>query len=389
MVMTISVESGSRLQVRWQAMISHKSAVYGFVFGLLFSSGCTRSNPSVSLILPQKVRAQTLLLSEIQAAEKMADVIKCPIVVENSTGKVQTLKLVGTGCSCYGVTFEGRKLPKGEPLEIGVNETVLLNVDAGPPLTESLQDYQARFEFQSAADGRIEQNVLCELQVYRDLKVFPLVLVCETDLGVTQGLTRELTIERIYRSEDGVTAEPTIKHLPEGVSVVKTVRSVGPIELETGIWKTVWTSLLSVQVAGDLSATGKRETYEVEFMNHEDGTIIDSAQMQLVRRARAPILFPKQIQFGRIPLGEKRRRTIFLTHSEEAEFQLSLEESQLPENVSVMIPEETASRFRVEVEIEGLELGDWTETLQLSTNLRKQPTVEVELKAIFKKPDDD
>ncbi len=387
--MKISVESGSRSRRRWQTMISCKSAVYGVVLGLLILNGCKKSNPSAYLILPERVRAQTLLLSEIQAAEKMADVIKCPIVVENSTGKAQTLKLVGTGCSCYGVTFEGRKLLKGESLEIAVNETVSLNIDAGPPLTESLQDYQTRFEFQSVTDGKVEQNVRCELQVYRDLKVFPLVLVCETDLGVTQDLTRELTIERIYRSEDGATAEPTIQHLPEGVSVLKTVRSVGPIELETGIWKTVWTSLLSVQVAGDLSATGKRETYEVEFDNREDSTAIEPAQMQLVRRARAPILFPKQIQFGRIPLGEKRRRTIFLTHSEEAKFQLRLEQSQLPENVSVMIPEGAASRFRVEVEIEGLERGDWAKTLQFSTNLKKQPTLEIELKAIFKKPDDD
>ncbi len=357
-----------------------------FCFLLL---GCSNQSPSTTLALPETVRAKTLLLSEIQSTEEFTDVIQCPIQIENKTGERQSLKLVSTGCSCYGVTFEGRKLAKGESLKIEPNGSVSLNIDAQPPLTESLRDYRTRFEFQSAMDETVQQNVRCELQVYRDLKIFPRVLVCDTDPGESRKLNKELTIERIDRSDDGTTPEPVLKNLPKGVSVLEITRIEEPIELESGLWKTVWVAPISVHVDGNLSATGKRETCQVEFGESESDVPPVIAQTQIVRRVRASILFPKQIQFGRIPVGEKRNRTIFLTQIEDASFQLTLDQSQLPENVSVSFPEEPDSRFRVEIEIEGTKAGEWAETLTFSTNLRKQPTVEIDLKAIFKAPGSD
>ncbi len=368
-------------------MKTQPSSIYTYLLLLtLLYSACGRSTEESTLIVPDIVQARTLLMSEIHAASDGQNVIECPIEIRNPTGNSHTLKLVSTGCSCYGVILNGRKLKRGESIEIAAKESLTLNIDAQSPQTESSQEYQARFEIPNSKGSVNEKGIFCNLRVYQNLKVYPKVLICETKPGVTATINKELNIESIYRSSDGETKVPVISGLPSGATVDSVKQTLVPTVVEDGIWRAKWIVTLKIELDGSLSASGETDSFPITAVDStSDGSSV-AVTNKIIRRVRVPVRFPQRVHFGRIPSGETRKRSLFLSSATDATFRLKLDNSSLPNNVRVSVPEKLSTQYKVDVFVEGLPPGDWSEKLRLTTDFNEQPEIVIDLKATVVKP---
>lgn len=368
----------------------HTSSFYTYLLLLpLLCSACGRLAEETTLIVPDVVQARTLLMSEIHAASEGTNVIECPIVIRNPTDSSQSVKLVSTGCSCYGVILNGRKLERGESIEIAANESLTLNIDAQSPQTESSKEYRARFEIPNSKGSISEKGIFCKLRVYQDLKVYPKILICETKPGVTSTINKGLNIESIYRSSDGETKVPVISGLPSGATIDSVKQTLAPTLIEDGIWRAKWTVTLKIELDGKLSASGETDSFPITAVGSGNTDSPVAVTNKLIRRVRVPVRFPQRVHFGRIPTGETRKRSLFLSSAADSTFRLKVDKSSLPDNVRVNVPEKLSSQYKVDVFVDGLPPGDWSEVLKLTTDFEEQPVIEVELKAIFVKPADD
>ncbi len=366
------------------------SSIYIFTLTMpLLFSACDVAVEETTLIVPDVVQARTLLMSEIHSASDWTNVIECPIEIQNPTDSPQTVKLVSTGCSCYGVIFNGRKLKRGESIEVAANDSLKLNIDAQSPQTESSQEYQARFEFLDSEGSTNEKGIFCHLRVYQDLKVFPKVLICETKPGVKTVIEKELYIERIFRSPDGESKVPVISGLPSGTIVHAVRQTIVPTPIEDGIWQAKWTATLQIELDGELAASGKTDYFPITVVDLGNTETPVAVTNKIIRRIRLPVRFPQKVHFGRIPTGETRKRSLFLSSAAESTFRLKVESSSLPNNVRVSVPKKLSTQYKVDVFVEGLPPGDWSEKLTLTTDFEEQPEIEVELRAIFVKPAND
>lgn len=355
-------------------------------FWLSLSAGCegvAGRSEGAGVMMSETVRAPTLLLSEIESAADLARVIDCPIVLDNRGDKGVLLKLLATGCSCYGVEVNGKRIARGESVEVAGNSSLSLNINAQPPLTESSQEYRASFEVLEEAGTRAERHVTCALQVYRDLKAFPKVLVCETTPGGPTSFDRELQLEQIYRSGDGQVDLPVLKGLPSGVELRSLIPQGVPVELESGLWKANWTAALHIEMEDSSLRNERSEPYSIRFDSTGGASTAAELHNRLVRKYRTPVIFPNRVHFGRIPEGKFRKRVIFVSSVDGRHFKLEADALRLPENVTVMISQDAETRFRVEVQLKALVPQDWEAELQLRTNIPEQAEIQVLLQAIF------
>lgn len=341
--------------------------------------GCSKT-PAGNILQTQEVTtAETMLISELNATED--HLVQCPFQIENLSNESQVIKLVGTGCSCYGVTYQNEKVERGETISIEANSAIELKINAQAPLSENLKSYRATFEFPTGGKPEV-RKLFCELQVYQDIKVFPKVLICDTRLGQSVVTEKEITLERIFRSEDGICPEPKFNNLPNGVELQSLVQSEDSVELEPGIWKSIWQAKLKIPVAGDLSATGNTTSYAVAFPENDSAETLSSTA-KIIQRVRVPVHYPKEIHFGRFPMGQSRTRSLFLSSVGGGKFRLEETQEQLPDNLDVSIPAEIASKYKIDLTFRGTESGDWSHNLILTTDLENQPEIEIALKAII------
>ena len=161
---------------------------------------------------------------------------------------------------------------------------------------------------------------------------------------------------------------------------------MAPTLVEDGIWRAKWTVTLRVEVDGKLSAVGETDSFPITTFDTSKSGTPAAVTNKIVRRIRVPVRFPQKVHFGRIPTGETRKRSLFLSSATESSFRLKVDKSSLPENVQVSVPEKLSNQYKVDVIVEGLSPGDWNQKLTLTTDFEEQPKIEVDLKAIFVKP---
>ncbi|MBT5017474.1 MAG: DUF1573 domain-containing protein [Planctomicrobium sp.] len=343
--------------------------------------GCSKP-PVAEIFQTQEVTiATTMLISELNATED--HLVQCPFQIQNQSNEPQVIKLIGTGCSCYGVIHQDEKIERGESISFDANSAIELKIKAQAPMSETLQSYRATFEFPTEGEPEV-RKLFCELQVYQDIKVIPKILICDTELGQSVVTDKEITLERIFRSEDGKCLEPKFNNLPNGVEVQSLVQVEDSVELEPGIWKSIWQAKVQIPVAGDLSATGNTSTYAVTFTGTDSEENLSSTA-KVIQRVRVPIHYPEEIHFGRFPKGESRKRSLFLSSVAGGNFRLEVNQEQLPDNLDVSIPSEIASKYKVDLTFRGTESGDWNHNLILTTDLENQQEIEIALKAIILK----
>ena len=323
--------------------------------------------------------AKTMLISELNATED--HLVQCPFQIENRSPESQVIKLIGTGCSCYGVTHRGQKIERGESITIGAKSAIELHIDAQAPLSESLKSYRATFEFPTKGEPEV-RKLFCELQAFQDIKVIPKVLICDTELGQSIVTEKEISVERIFRSKDGKCSEPKFKNLPTGVEVQSLEQINNSVELEPEIWKAIWLAKVQIPVAGDLSATGITTTYAVAFPETDSEEVLSSTG-KIIQRVQVPVHYPKEIHFGRFPMGDSRSRSLFLSSVDGGKFRLEAVQERLPGNLDVSIPAELASKYKIKLTIRGTEPGEWRHRLLLTTDLENQPEIEIDLNAII------
>lgn len=334
---------------------SCRTMARGLLLVMIAACGCSNNLPVLTnggahATTANEFEGRTLLMSEIQNLRQRGGRIECPIELVNTARTPRKVTLTGTGCHCYGVFEQDRKLDLGTTLEIPPGEVLRLQVVGQPPLTESLQEY--RTTFQDESDAATEAlDIQCRLQVYHDLKVTPAVLTCEADLHQSADIEQLLTIEQIFRSEDGQVLPPQLLNLPAGVQQRELTRLAEPELIEPGLWRAVWQAVLQVHVPSEIAVAGETETFVTTFTPLQEGLPQVSVTNRLVRRPRVPLVFPRRIQFGRLASDSTPRRTIFVGSRDETPFELQLDEAQLPAGLTGQVHSLTPSRYRVDLSL--------------------------------------
>lgn len=339
--------------------------------------GCGKSPDEPLIVAEDVTRAETKLLSELSSLKD--HLVQCPISISNTSQVPQTVKLVSTGCSCYGVIDRGKKVARGESITLPAGETVELLIEAQAPLSESLQSYRAKFEFPTAGEPVIRE-LHCEMQVYQDIKIFPRVLICDTEQGDSIVVEKQITVERIFRSEYGESPEPQLNGLPADATVAELVQQDDAVEIESGIWKAIWLATLQVSVSGDLPATGTTSTYTAAFPQPDSPSAITS-NAKIIQRVRVPVHYPREVHFGRIPQAQLRKRSLFLSSVDGGKFILRVQPSEVPTGLDVSVPEGLSDKYKIDLTLQVSEVGDWKHDLVLETDLDKQPKIIIPLKA--------
>lgn len=340
-------------------------------------SGCRKVETAVEIPAQGTNQVPAVLLSELKNSTE--SLIHCPIELHNNTDQATTAILTGTGCSCYGITLDGEKIEKGHELTLEANTILKLEIQAQAPRSESNKEYYATFAY-STGEQSEEKKLSCGMAAYRDIKIIPKVLTCETKPGETVELEKEITVERIFRSEDGQSPEPEFHHLPEQVTVMEIKQIEEPTKIEDNLWKSTWSAKLKVQVDGDIPGQGITHNFATSFPATEFAETLAS-QSKIIRRVRLPVRFPSELHFGKFTLGQSRKRSLFISSTDDELFHLELESKSPNDEISIDVPDKTLSQYRIDITINPQSSGDWRRELTFRTDLSEQPQIVVAVRA--------
>lgn len=347
---------------------------------VLLFSGCGRETVVSAVEVTESVRGRALLVSEILAADDRARLLDCPIRIENLGESTQQLQVVGTGCACYGLTLDGRLIKREESIPIPPGSVLTLGIQGMPPDVQSEKDYEANLEFTVVEGESHPVSVRCRLNVYQDVRLTPNVVTCETEFGEARHDRRPVTVQRVFRSETGLSPEPIVRGLPENVSLEGLQREGAPEELETGLWRITWTGMLNAMIPDDTSPTAPLSTFQVLF--EEGAQLLASGTGQLSIRSRASIAFPREIHFGRLKVGQLRQRRVMLASTDAEPFTLTVDEEQSsPELHAVVRPEASVRQF-VDLQVTPSHPGAFEETVTFRSDRRAQPTISIAIRGV-------
>ena len=351
------------------------------ITALILLSGCSNSTNRPQVELSIEDHMPTMLLTEMIASGGNRD-ISSKIYAKNLVSAQSEFSLAGTGCSCYGVWVDEHRCEPGEPILLEPKQELTLTLKAHAPNHESQQGYRADFSLPSPDGNQFTMRLESTFHVYQDVKVFPVVLSCQTESGQDDLFKRSIRVERIFRSATGESPAPETVQLPKGVEVGQIQRLDPPQELEENLWRAGWDVDLSIRVSGD-SAGNESEDLIFQFASSPETAETTPASIvcKLNRGVRRPINCPTVVHFGRMNPGDVRERYIFMQSPENRKFQLSVDDNALPMNIQVQLNDKFDSSHRVGIKLTAPDDRELNETLQIRTNLEEQPVLEIQVLA--------
>lgn len=328
----------------------------------------------------ESVRAQSLLISEIVTAADRTKIVKCPLSFQNADEGEVTVTLLGTGCSCYGVTLDGRPLAKGESFTIEPAGERHLNIAAAPPEVESEKEYRANFERRTPGGETRTIETRCRLAVYADVLVTPQLLSCRWEPGTELAGSRTVTIAHTFRGNSAQSRPPQLENLPEFAAAGPPQLVGDPEELEPGLWRETW--LVTLTVSGNPPQDGSESTYPfgIRFAD-ADGNPRAAATARFVVEQTLPLIYPNRLHFGTAIVGRTVERRLLIASRNASEFQLFADPELLPSDVSVEVDERVAARHWVTVRLTPEETGPIQRKLTLRSNRPDQPRLEMLIEA--------
>lgn len=308
-----------------------------------------------------------LLVSEILAAKDRARFGKCQIQIENPSTVNKEVRLIRTGCSCYGIYVDDKKLENGQTITLPAGQGVQAEIEFQPADSHSEKSYTADFST-ATADGKMEtRSVRCQLKVFADIRMTPSVLTVEANPDEGSSLTQNIVIEHCYRGKENDAGIPEFQQLPPEMKVTDVRRAGEPKELAPGLWRQLWQATVHVNFPETMTTVPPARTYRVSMLNEQGEAT--SGQGTVLVHLRQKIVFPNRVHFGKVPVGKTRSRKIFLTSTEDTLFRIRVNPDELPSNIKIAAGEHSDLRHMVTISITPKQVGPFSEVVKLHTNM--------------------
>jgi len=350
---------------------------------LIAAPGCQKQSITSIVDVKTEITIPTILVSEAEQSPDSRELVACQIPVVNNGTSIGKLTFVGTGCSCYGVTYNDHELVAGETVEVPAGETVLLSIAGKPPLVQVSKVYSAKFH-RTANDGTIEPiEVHCKLQVLDDVLITPNFVMGEFDVKDLQPIEKEMEIRFRQRGEFPAELTAEISSTSERF-IVDDIEVRSPAkELEPGLWEHTWHVNATMKPQPE-DASGK-VTREIHVNISDESTALAKRDVSLIFHRQMPIAAPETIQFGRIKPGKSRSRQVLIRSRDNSDFLIQSPEN-LPTGVNVIVPKKAAARHFVEFQLEMVSEEDLHETVLLTTDHAEQNEIMIQLEALVDMP---
>lgn len=351
---------------------------------LLLLWGCGR--PPEGIVAAAEVRAPAILVSEIESVDEFQKLVDCTVEFRNLGGAAGKIALVGTGCSCYGVSLNGEAVEKRQPLSLPSGETLVFQIGASPSLNQASREFTATFAVHPRADEPgYQHQVVCRLNIYEDLRLSPEALTIERRSPEPTTDRRTLRIEHVFRSSDGESGPPSFPRLPEFCQVVG-VEARGPAEkLEDDLWRRTWEASLELETPAVESNAPLRAPFTVQAeVGARQRTSFGAGQ--IVVRSAQPIAFPSRVHFGKLAPAESRQRRILVASTDASPFTLQCDPDLLPAGVRIELPDQAALRHWVQLTVTPAEEGAFAESIALRTDHPLLSALSIELQGLVAGP---
>lgn len=335
--------------------------------------------PADRVDIPIQVNARTLLVSEIAAAAHPESLLDCPITVTNHTSTDQQLTLVGTGCSCYGVTFDGQPLESGKPIPLSPEQSLRLNVQAHIIPQDDDREFEIMLQATQPDEPASQTDVACRLKVYSDVGMSPRVVSWKGRKGAPLQENRTVQLEHVYRA--AAAREVTLQ--PQGLPAILKLDEIslaGPAEqLEAGLWMQKWNAVLKLDVPAEQELAAPVIAFDL--VAESPGVPPQRGQAQAVVELTKPLSYFPKLQFGAISVGESRQRRILISANDRVPFELKLATQTLPAGLTVSVANDAQPRHWLEVTLATSAPGEIKEELKFKTSLPEEPEVVIAVEA--------
>jgi len=330
--------------------------------------GASCNRDLIPLEVKTDLEVPALLLSEIQAERDPATLGHCPIKIINRSSQPQKMKLLRSGCSCYGVSLDGAKLTNGEVFSIPSKGTRTAQIDFRPAESHSEKFYTTDLSTILPNGKSHLFSVKCRLRVFADMRLTPSVITVDAIPQQAVSADQQISIEHIYRGTAEEQGTPDFSDLPPTMTVSNLKKAGPPEKLTEVIWKQIWTALVHVELPADREEMTTPLKYNVRLKGGKPAGAL-AAHGSLMVHTRQTVAFPNRVNFGKIDLGETRSRRILLSSTEETIFRLQCDSSQLPAGVHVDFNDHLDLRHLVTLSITPHQPGPFSEVVKLQTDL--------------------
>lgn len=350
-----------------------------FMIQLLLSNGCSRRQ--LPLKIQTDIEVPPVLISEILAAEDRLQLGKCPVEIVNSSSENHEVKLLGTGCSCYGVTFDGKRLANGETFTIPARKTRQIQIEFQPIESHSERSLTADLGV-TLPDGTLQAvSVKCRFKVLADIRLTPSVITVEALPETEIFSTQTFVIEHNYRGESTTAGTPEFSRLPDSMQILSMEKSGVSEQVAAGLWRQRWVATAQVYMSADRPQMVPPLNFQVSVPN-STGRTLASGQGSLMVHTRQTIAFPNRVHFGKVAIGMSRSRRILLTSTEDSFFRLRCDPTLLPPYITVNVSEHSDERHLVELVVTPREPGPFSDVVKLQTDMYDVTEIAVRVEGV-------
>jgi hypothetical protein len=324
----------------------------------------------------REIQAPALLVSEILSSPDRAKLVQCATLLKNPGPRGVELQLLGTGCACYGLVVDGRRLSPGDKVTIPAQSDASLEISAQPPDAQTVKDYTADLQVTHPGGGTQLLPLHCQLMVYQDVRIVPNVITFEVSPEKSGSQTRKLLIEAVTRGSLAEDSVPAFEGLPD----FATIRSISRLEaeetLEDGLRRRSWQAEFVVDRPGEILPDTPPLPFRVTVQSPSGGDIRQTTG-HLVLQVRRPIAFPARVYMGKVRAGEARQRRILLTSTDDQPFTLQLDAKPLPAFLQVNLDAGSQRQHWIELLVTPRKPGEFSGELLLKTDRPEQPVLAI------------
>ncbi|MCA9052378.1 MAG: hypothetical protein KDA75_01010 [Planctomycetaceae bacterium] len=336
---------------------------------LLACWGC--SHPSDGVIVEADRRHPPLLLSDLQSAPHPGDLINSEFVFQNTDSTEARLRFVGSGCSCYAVTSNGRPLKRGEELLIPGDQS--LPVEIGMNVAKDVGErlYTAEFEWVKSNQEVVSLPISLSIPVYADFQVIPHVLTAayRADRPIDP---QTMTVTVCGRSANEVAVQPVASGA-DGFVALENWRKANTEQLRDDLWRAEWEAEVRFTVP-----EGYRQQVSTSLRISGSPEVADSVRSTLVSVLIEPqfgVRSPGSVQLGMVrpDLGVHRR--VLLAAADDVPFRILDVQSSDPRCTARTTADEASPRQWLEVSADLSEGDELDAELTCTTDHPESPQV--------------
>ncbi len=287
------------------------------------------------------------------------------------------MKVRAIGCSCYQVRRGGTRLKVGDLFEIGTDATEVLTLHPNRPTVDQAADYRFSVEYETIA-GEPVKVIDCQgtLVSVAEFRTNPSLMTAEF-VQSSPAQTVRLEVTRTARTRELAEQKPVLTGWPAG-SQVKEPEALGPVvELSEQLWRQSWR--VSAAIVKPETISFVDEFWSIRVSGSESSS--PSGQARLMVKFRSGLNGPRVVHFGEVPVGQSVTRKIQILARDDRPFRIV---GPSGSGVSLSIQPDSAEAVKSHwgnLIFTPSAVGDYQETMQITTDHPEQPSLGIEIRA--------